>query len=71
MPLSALRIAEAICSTEGEANTEPIAQLSNKPSPTYPVKTGRWPEPPPVTNPTLFFDLFFRVITRLLSGARE
>ena len=21
--------------------TEPIAQLSNKPSPTYPVKTGR------------------------------
>ena len=39
--LSALRIAEAICSTEGEANTEPIAQLSNKPSPTYPVKTGR------------------------------
>ena len=57
--------------TEGEAKTEPIAQASNKPFPTYPVKTGRCPEPPPVTSPTLFEDFLALVITLLLSGAKE
>ena len=54
LPLFAFFIAETICSTDGEANTDPIAQASKKPLPIYPVKTGKWPEPPPVTIPTFF-----------------
>ena len=71
LPLSAFFIAETICSTDGEANTEPIAQASKNPSPTYPVKTGRCPEPPPVTIPTFFEALFALVTTLLLSLAKE
>ena len=67
LPLSAFLIAETICSTEGDAKTEPIAQASKNPFPTYPVKTGRWPDPPPVTIPTFLDDLLALVITLLLS----
>ena len=69
MPLSAFFIAETICSTEGEAKTDPIAQASKNPLPIYPVKTGKWPDPPPVTNPTLFEDFLALVTTLSLSFA--
>ena len=68
-PLSAFLIAETICSTEGDANTDPIAHASKKPLPTYPVKTGRWPDPPPVTIPTFLEAFLALVITLLLSFA--
>ena len=61
-PLSAFLIADAICSTEGDANTEPIAHASKKPFPTYPVKTGRWPDPPHVTIPTFLMLYLFLLL---------
>ncbi len=41
-------------SEEGEVKIWPIAAASAIPFPTYSAKRGSWPEPPPITIPTLF-----------------
>src|SRR5512137_1694871 len=55
----------------GEENTFPIATPSQRPWPTYPRNTGRWPDPPPVTIATLpFTGASARISARLLPGTR-
>src|SRR5215212_4766741 len=52
-PPETASVTSSIWSALGEANTSPIAAPSSRPWPTYPRKTGRWPDPPPLTTATL------------------